>query len=62
MTNEILDSLYCKCGGTYEHIDTHNNGDGTYDDSYRCHTCEVWCITTWDKENDQETGRRYEER
>lgn len=58
--SEMRDGRSCECGGKYKHVNTRNNGNGTYDDSYRCDTCGTWCIVTWDKETDQETGRRYE--
>lgn len=60
MPNQMQYSLFCECGGQYQHVDTEDNGNGTYDDSYQCDTCEGWCIVTWNKEADEETGRRYE--
>lgn len=58
--NETQESLFCECGGKYKHYDTEDNGNGTFDDIYQCGRCGTWCIVTWSKETDQETGRRYE--
>lgn len=60
-TTEIQEILFCECGGRYVHVAAEDNGDGTFDESYQCDRCEEWCIVTWDKEADEETGRRYEE-
>lgn len=62
MPSKMLDSLFCECGGQYEHVDQEENGwDDTVEDSYQCNKCETWCIVTWGKVSDLEISRRYEE-
>lgn len=48
MTNKMLDGFHCECGERYEHIDTQENKDGSFDDSYFCNGCLTWCIVTWE--------------
>jgi hypothetical protein len=56
MPNEMIDSLFCECGGKYQHVDWQDN-----EDSYQCNKCKTWCIVTWGAVSDVEISRRYEE-
>jgi hypothetical protein len=57
----MTDSLFCDCGGKYNHVDMEDNLDGTYTDSYQCDGCETWCMLTWMIGTEELTGIEYEE-
>lgn len=60
--HKMLDSLFCECGGKYEHVDYQENDDeATVTDSYQCDECKTWCIVTWDRETEEEVKREYED-
>lgn len=47
--NNMIDSLFCECGGKYQHIDQEQGDDGVID-TYQCNCCETWCYIRWDAE------------
>lgn len=57
--NRMLDSLFCECGGKYEHVD-HEYDGGKVVDSYRCGSCNTWCIVASDFATGEEISRGYE--
>jgi hypothetical protein len=52
------DSLYCGCGGKYDHLDQQGDDDGVLD-TYQCDSCSTFCLITWDPETERETKRVY---
>jgi len=58
MTNKMLDSNFCECGGIYQHVDQQQD-DGGVVDLYQCDTCKTGCIVVWDPETEQELKREY---
>lgn len=61
MPNKMLDSLYCECGGKYEHKDAEAPSNEMREDWYQCDRCATWCIVTSDAETGDEISREYEE-
>ena len=59
MANRMLDSLFCECGGQYDHVDEESQPDGQVTDAYHCKLCGTTCYVTWDAETEAETGRHY---